>query len=151
MENFKISPSETMENFKISPSETIRFLPPKQWKSSVLTACIQIVLRQYDTRHFLEEKQQFHRWFLSSYKTVARRSFWILQCKYLFKTNRVFSKCSDLSIFATQCSKPLIFQTMNSVRSNNLSLKYSKCKPSGCKDIRIRKFEFCGKDTFFWF
>ncbi len=33
----------------------------------------------------------------------------------------------------------LIFQTMNSDRSNNLSLKYQIFTPSGCKDIVIRK------------
>ena len=31
---------------------------------------------------------------------------------------------------------------MNSVSSNNLSLKYQKCTLSGCKDIGIIKFEF---------
>jgi len=30
---------------------------------------------------------------------------------------------------------------MNSVASNNLSLKYQRFTPSGCKDIVIRKFE----------
>ena len=36
-------------------------------------------------------------------------------------------------------------QTMNSVRSNNLSLKYQRFTPSGCKDIGIIKFEFVAK------
>ena len=31
---------------------------------------------------------------------------------------------------------------MNSVRSNNLSLKYQRFTPQGCKDIGIRKFEW---------
>ena len=31
---------------------------------------------------------------------------------------------------------------MNSVRSNNLSLKYHRFTPSGCKYIEKRKFEF---------
>ena len=31
---------------------------------------------------------------------------------------------------------------MNSVRSNNPSLKYKRFTLSGCKDIRIGKFEF---------
>ena len=43
-------------------------------------------------------------------------------------------------IFSTQSCKPLIFQTINSVRSINLSLKYQRFTPSGCKDIRIGKF-----------
>ena len=42
--------------------------------------------------------------------------------------------------FATQCRRPQIFKTMNSIRSNNLSLKYQWFTPSGCNDIRIRKF-----------
>ena len=37
---------------------------------------------------------------------------------------------------------------MNYVRSNNLSLKYQRCWPSGCKDIGIRKFEFVAKTQF---
>ena len=45
--------------------------------------------------------------------------------------------------FATQCRSPKIFQTMNSVRSNNVSLKYKKPTPSGCK------FEFVAKTQFF--
>ena len=39
----------------------------------------------------------------------------------------------------------LIFQTLNSVRSNNLNLKYQRFKPSGGKDIGIRKFEDLNK------
>ena len=35
---------------------------------------------------------------------------------------------------------------MNSVRSNNLSLKYQRVNLIGCKDIEIRKFE-CGKTS----
>ena len=31
---------------------------------------------------------------------------------------------------------------MNSVRSNNLSLKYQRFTPSGCNDVGIRKFDF---------
>ena len=52
-------------------------------------------------------------------------------------------------IFATQCRRTLIFQTMNHVRPNNLSLKYHRFAPSGCKDIQIRKFEFVAKTQFF--
>ena len=39
---------------------------------------------------------------------------------------------------------------MNSVRSNNLSLKYQRVTPSGCKDIGIRKFEFVVKTQIYW-
>ena len=38
-------------------------------------------------------------------------------------------------IFANQCIiSSFIFQTMNSVRSNNIRLKYHRFTPSGCKD-----------------
>ena len=39
-----------------------------------------------------------------------------------------------------------IFETINSVRSN-ISLKCQRFAPSGCKDIGIRKFKLCGKDS----
>ena len=47
---------------------------------------------------------------------------------------------SNLYIFATQCRRPLIFQTMNSVRPNNLSLKQQRFTSSDCEDIGIRHF-----------
>ena len=34
---------------------------------------------------------------------------------------------------------------MNSVKLNNLSLKYQRFTPSGCKDVGTRKFEFVTK------
>ena len=37
--------------------------------------------------------------------------------------------------------KPLIFQTMISSKSNNLSLKYKRLPPKGCKEIGIRKIK----------
>ena len=43
-----------------------------------------------------------------------------------------------------------MFQTMNSVRSNNVSLKYQRPTPSGCKDIGIIKFEFVAKTQFLY-
>ena len=49
------------------------------------------------------------------------------------------------NILATRCR---IFQTMNSVRSSILILKYHQFTPSGCKDIGIRKFEFMTKTQF---
>ena len=39
---------------------------------------------------------------------------------------------------------------MNSVKWNNLRLKYHRFTPSGCKDIRIRKFEFVAKIQFLY-
>ena len=50
--------------------------------------------------------------------------------------------------FETQFLKPTIFQTINSVWSNILSLKYQRVAPSDGKDIRIRKFEFVAKTQF---
>ena len=38
--------------------------------------------------------------------------------------------------------EPLIFQTMNSVKSNSLRLKYQGLRPLGCKDIGIRNLSF---------
>ena len=55
---------------------------------------------------------------------------------------------SNFNIIATQCSKPLIFQTMNAVRSNNVSLKNQRFTSSGYKDIRITKIEFVAKTQF---
>ena len=40
------------------------------------------------------------------------------------------------------------FQTMNSVWSNILSLRYQVIAQSGCKDIGIRNFEFVAKTQF---
>jgi len=47
---------------------------------------------------------------------------------------------SNTYIFAIQWCRPQIFQTINSVRSNNQSLKYLRFTVSGFKDIGIRKF-----------
>ena len=42
----------------------------------------------------------------------------------------------------------MIFQTMNSSRPNNLSLKYHCYLPSHWEDIGIRQFEFLTKTQF---
>ena len=55
---------------------------------------------------------------------------------------------SNTSIFATQCRRPQIFQTMNYVRSKSLSLKYQGFLPSDSRDIEIRKFKFVAKTQF---
>ena len=47
---------------------------------------------------------------------------------------------SNLNIFATQCRRPYIFQTMNSVRSNNL-----RFTQLGCTGRGISKFKFDAK------
>ena len=51
-------------------------------------------------------------------------------------------------ISGTRCRRPLIFQTMKSIRSNSLILKYYRFTLSGCKDIDIRKIEFVAKTQF---
>ena len=40
-------------------------------------------------------------------------------------------------IFATNHRRPYIVQTENVVRSNDLSLKYRRFTPSGCKDLGL--------------
>ena len=52
---------------------------------------------------------------------------------------------------ATLFSRPLIFQTINSGRSNSQSLKYQRFTPSGCKDIGIRKCKFVAITQFLYF
>ena len=39
---------------------------------------------------------------------------------------------------------------MNTVRPNNLSLKYQKFTPSGCKDLGNSKFEFVAQTFMLW-
>ena len=57
----------------------------------------------------------------------------------LIKSLKELSLCHKLwflniYICATKCCRPLIFQTMNSVISNNLSLKYQRFTPPSCKE-----------------
>ena len=54
----------------------------------------------------------------------------------------------NLCIYATRSRRHLLFQTINSVWSNNISLKYYRFTSSGCKNIGIRKFEFVAKNHF---
>ncbi len=56
-----------------------------------------------------------------------------------------FSNSNNL---ATRFPRPFIFQTINSGRSNSLSLKYQRFTPSGCKDRGVRKFKFVAKTQF---
>ena len=68
----------------------------------------------------------------------------ILFCQFGQIYSKEWSVCHKLkfsycNIFAIQCRRPSIFQTMNVVRSNNISLKYQRFIPSGCRDIGIRK------------
>ena len=70
------------------------------------------------------------------------------QTKFLFyelilqRTIKELSLCHKLwfsshCIFGTKCCRPYIFQNMNSVRSNNLSLKYQRFTTSCSKDIEV--------------
>ena len=51
-------------------------------------------------------------------------------------------------IFGFQCRRPQIFQTMNSVRSNNISLKYKRFTTLDSKAKGIKKSEFVTKTQF---
>ena len=51
-------------------------------------------------------------------------------------------------IFGNQCLRSLTIQTMTSVRSNNISLKYRRLTSLGSKDIGIKKKEFVTKTQF---
>ena len=73
----------------------------------------------------------------------------------VFKHSKVkeLSRCHKLGfsnhyIFGTKYCRPWIFQTMNSVKSNNLSLKYQRFTTSGSKDIGVSTFEFVAKTQF---
>ena len=48
-------------------------------------------------------------------------------------------------IFSIKSGRPLVFQTMNSDRSNNLNLKYQRFTVLYCIDIGIRTFEMVTK------
>jgi len=72
---------------------------------------------------------------------------------YLYCIVKELSLCHKLCfsksyIFGFQCRRPLIFQTMNSVRSNNISLKYQRFTTLDLKDIVIIKSEFVAKSQF---
>ena len=55
------------------------------------------------------------------------------------------------NIFATQCCRPTIIQTINYVSTDNLSLKYQRFTPSGCKVIGKRILIWvCDKDPIFF-
>ena len=68
------------------------------------------------------------------------------------KTKRVFTTNSDFLIPISL--KPNVVdnrnQTMQSVRLNNVSLKYQSFTSSGWKNIGIRKFEFVAKTQLVW-
>ena len=57
---------------------------------------------------------------------------------------------SNPYIFRFQCRIRLIFQTISSVRSIDISLKYQRFTTLGFKDIGIRKSEFVAKNQLLW-
>ena len=69
-----------------------------------------------------------------------------ISSKKLFRINlkqKELSFCHKLWFsnsynLGTHFPRPLIFQTINYVSSNSLSLKYQRFTPSGCKDIGIK-------------
>ena len=67
--------------------------------------------------------------------------------KHKFKGNEFLSQLKFL-IFATRWRRNLILQTMNSVSSKCLSLKYQGFTPSGCKDIGIRRLQVVSNTQF---
>ena len=75
----------------------------------------------------------FDKWRVWLYEDILLRN-------WVFATNSY--------IFANQSRRLEIFQTVNSVWSNNLILKNQKFKPSDWKDIGIRKFENVAKTQF---
>ena len=69
---------------------------------------------------------------------------------YLRYSLKEMSFCHKLKMYnpyicATQCRTPLIFQTMNFVRSKGQSLKYLRFTSSSSYDIGTREFEFVEK------
>ena len=72
--------------------------------------------------------------------------FWVTLAKELSFCHKL--SFSNPYIFVTRWWRPLIFQTINSVRSNNHSLKYQRFTSSDRKVIGIRLFEFLAKTQF---
>ena len=71
----------------------------------------------------------------------------LISCSSRSKGIEFLSQALIFNLFI-QCRKPLIWQTMNSVGSNILSLKYSTVKPSDLKDLGIWHFNFVSKTHF---
>ena len=70
-----------------------------------------------------------------------------VKSKYLKKELSLCHKLwfSNFNIVATQWRRPLIFQTINAVRLNNVSLKYQRFTSLRCRNIRITKVKFVAK------
>ena len=73
------------------------------------------------------------------------------KCLYIFNVKLYSTKeieslqklwFSNSYILPTQCRRPWIFQTINSFRSIIPSVNYQRFATSGCKDMRISKYQF---------
>ena len=76
---------------------------------------------------------------------------WVLELVKVIKIDFLLHTLisnSNPYIFATNCGKPLIFETVNSFRSNFLSFKNQKSLNFQVKKIGISKFEFVTKSQF---
>ena len=74
----------------------------------------------------------------------------------LHSTLKELSLCHKLwfsnpYIYATQCWRPYLFQTMISVISNSLSLNYQGFTQSSCKNNMIRNFNLWQRLIFLYF
>ena len=93
---------------------------------------------------------------LSRVPGVAKdKKIWIFLVHTVTFSAKELSFCHKLWFsnsynLATHSLTPFIFRTINSVRSNSLSLKYQRFTPSGCKDIRVSKCKFVAKTQFLW-
>lgn len=72
---------------------------------------------------------------------------------FLFPKCKVIEVCHKLRYFnpyiiATKYRRSSVFQTIKSIGSKYLRLKYQWCIPLGCKDIEIKKCEFVEKTQF---
>ena len=87
------------------------------------------------SKNYLKSRYRIRHWISRFTGTPCKYNFHLLRKKLSLCHKFRFS---NPYICAIKCSRSWIFQTMKSVRSNNLSLKYQTFTPSGCKDIRIR-------------
>ena len=81
---------------------------------------------------------------------LLQHNYWIVKIR--LNVSKELNLCHKLRfyhlyIFATQCRWPWIFQTMNSVRSNNLSWKYRWFTSLGYKDIKVINIWVCDKSS----
>ena len=133
---------------RIDVSESGIFKPTLQELISLsceFTRCFQQISALKQQLHFTEVQNCF------SLFHIFILTFLFLKC--VFASVQELSLCHKLCFskpytFGFQSRRPQIFQTMNSVRSNNISLKYQRFATLGYKDIGIIKSEFVAKTQF---